>query len=594
MAENKQPNPSVWLTVKRVLGIAGGQRFWLFAALGVTLIQVALSVSFSHFMRRMFEAVSAGSHPAFWTNIWIILAITVLAGPMSYLKTLWVGLFSERTLTRIRRLIAEHSVALPVGYLEERNSGDFISVLNADLGKVKTLTASNMLDFIWNVVSFVAALTYIISVSWQLTLVSTLSTPLIFILVSALTKPVQKGSEEMQNEIGKVNSVAQDSLAGLMVVKAFNLVEILNNQFNHANRQALARGLRIARLRALIDAVGFALSMLPFIIAMGYGGYLVVTGVMTFGALFAFINLLNYVVNPLGNLPNLLGSMSEASGAAQRVFQLIDYIPERTNGKAIKPAEAQTQAIHLNHLSFGYEKDSPILKDVNISIEKGKRVAIVGPSGGGKSTLLKLLLGYYPLPDSYIYLFGADLNTWQLKAARQQMAYVAQDTYLFPISIAENIRLGRLGASQADVELAAHQANIHDFIVSLPEGYKTLAGERGARLSGGQRQRISLARAILKNAPILLLDEATSALDTESEALVQEALERFMVGRTTVVIAHRLSTIKNADRVLVLDDGKIVEEGTHAELIARGGLYQDLYQRQFALDQVDVSSVSRS
>src|SRR5450756_659521 len=185
MAENKQPNPSVWLTVKRVLGIAGGQRFWLFAALGVTLIQVALSVSFSHFMRRMFEAVSAGSHPAFWTNIWIILAITVLAGPMSYLKTLWVGLFSERTLTRIRRLIAEHSVALPVGYLEERNSGDFISVLNADLGKVKTLTASNMLDFIWNVVSFVAALTYIISVSWQLTLVSTLSTPLIFILVSA-------------------------------------------------------------------------------------------------------------------------------------------------------------------------------------------------------------------------------------------------------------------------------------------------------------------------------------------------------------------------------------------------------------------------
>ena len=187
-----------------------------------------------------------------------------------------------------------------------------------------------------------------------------------------------------------------------------------------------------------------------------------------------------------------------------------------------------------------------------------------------------------------------DLNTWQLKAARQQMAYVAQDTYLFPISIAENIRLGRLGASQAEVEQAACQANIHDFIVSLPEGYDTLAGERGARLSGGQRQRISLARAILKNAPVLLLDEATSALDTESEALVQEALERFMVDRTTVVIAHRLSTIKNADRVLVLDDGKIVEEGTHAELIARGGLYQDLYQRQFVLDQVEALPVSRS
>jgi ABC-type multidrug transport system fused ATPase/permease subunit len=315
---------------------------------------------------------------------------------------------------------------------------------------------------------------------------------------------------------------------------------------------------------------------------------------MTFGSLFAFINLLNYVVNPLGSLPNILASMSEASGAAQRVFKLIDYIPERLDGRAIKPSATQTRVIDLNHVSFSYEKDSPILKDVSFSIEKGKRVAIVGPSGGGKSTVLKLLLGYYPLPDSYIYLFGADLNTWQLKSARQQMAYVAQDTYLFPISIAENIRLGRLGASQVEVEQAARQANIHDFIVSLPGGYDTLAGERGARLSGGQRQRISLARAILKNAPVLLLDEATSALDTESEALVQEALERFMVDRTTVVIAHRLSTIKNADRVLVLDDGKIVEEGTHAELIAQGGLYQELYQRQFVLDQVEASPVSRS
>src|SRR5450759_2214820 len=594
MAENKQPNPSVWLTVKRVLGIAGRQKIWLFAALLAVLIQTVLTISSSHFMRRLFEAVSGGLVQSFWSYLWIVLAISLLSAPFSYIKTLWVGLFSERTLTRIRRLIADHVVALPVGYLEERHSGDFISVLSADLAKVKTLTASNLLDLTWNVLSFVGAFAYILSVSWQLTLVSCISTPLIFILVSALTNPVQKRSEEIQNEIGKVNSLAQDSLSGLMVVKAFNLVDILNNQFSQANRQALQRGLRIARLRALIDAVGFALSILPFIIAMGYGGYLVITGVMTFGSLFAFINLLNYVVNPLGSLPNILASMSEASGAAQRVFKLIDYIPERLDGRAIKPSATQTRVIDLNHVSFSYEKDSPILKDVSFSIEKGKRVAIVGPSGGGKSTVLKLLLGYYPLPDSYIYLFGADLNTWQLKAARQQMAYVAQDTYLFPISIAENIRLGRLGASQADVELAAHQANIHDFIFSLPEGYKTLAGERGARLSGGQRQRISLARAILKNAPILLLDEATSALDTESEALVQEALERFMVGRTTVMIAHRLSTIKNADRVLVLDDGKIVEEGTHAELIARGGLYQDLYQRQFVLDQVEASPVSRS
>jgi ABC-type multidrug transport system fused ATPase/permease subunit len=211
-------------------------------------------------------------------------------------------------------------------------------------------------------------------------------------------------------------------------------------------------------------------------------------------------------------------------------------------------------------------------------------VAVVGPSGGGKSTLVKLLLGYYPVTDGALRLFGHDLNQWQLAAARTQMAFVAQDTYLFPISLGENIRLGKPEASQEMVEQAARMANIHEFIAGLPDGYNTNAGEWGSRLSGGQRQRISLARAILKDAPILLLDEPTSALDTESEALVQQALERFSQGRTTLVIAHRLSTIKNADRVLVLDEGQIVEQGTHEALIAKGGLYLDLYQRQFSLE----------
>jgi subfamily B ATP-binding cassette protein MsbA/ATP-binding cassette subfamily B protein AbcA/BmrA len=237
-------------------------------------------------------------------------------------------------------------------------------------------------------------------------------------------------------------------------------------------------------------------------------------------------------------------------------------------------------------VSFAYDEDQ-VLTDVSLAVERGQTIAVVGPSGGGKSTLLKLLLGFYPIERNRLFLFEQDLNDWSLSAAREQMAFVAQDTYLFPVSIAENTACGKLGASQSEIEQAARMANIHDYIVSLPEGYRTLVRERGVRLPGGQRQRLSLARAILKNAPILLLDEPTSALDTESEALVQEALERFMAGRATIVIAHRLSTIQDADRVLVLEGGQIVEEGSHEELMSQQGRYRELYLRQF--DEAGVS-----
>jgi len=582
--ESNQKIP-IWPTIRRFLKLSGRNQAWLYIAISVVVLETAFNIASNFAMARFVDAVSAHQLSVFLLYLWVTLGLSATAIPLSFFRTRSIGLFSERTLAGLRYKIAAQATVLPMRYLEAQHTGDLLAVVDADLARLKNLASSFLLGLVSQSLLAVAALVALFIISWPLALVSTLLMPGMFLIMSRLNQPIARRAQEMQQAIGDTVSIAQDGLGGLMVTRAFNLAGVMDDRFRQANQKAMGKGLMLTRFQAAADGSGSVFGVLPFLITFGFGGYLAISGHLTFGNLTAFIVMLNFVANPLSSLPPIIAGIGEASGAAQRMVRILDQDAERTDGKRF-PFDEKAAVVRLEHVDFSYGEE-PVLQGVSLSVQQGQTVAVVGPSGGGKSTLLRLLLGFYPLEENRLFLFEQDLNDWSLPSAREHMAFVAQDTYLFPVSIAENIACGKPGATQKEIERAAQMANIHDYIVSLPEGYRTLAGERGVRLSGGQRQRISLARAILKDAPVLLLDEPTSALDTESEALVQEALERFMAGRTTIVIAHRLSTIRDADRVLVLEGGRIVEEGSHDELMARAGRYKELYLRQF--DETDLT-----
>jgi len=511
-----------------------------------------------------------------------VAAIALFGGSLlSLLRTFLFARAGEFAAADLRRDLFEHLHALPMSYYDRRKTGGVMSVLQNDVEALQGLYSSTLVDIATNTLMVLVASAILFSRNARLALIG-LPVPVLFAVVLALFGgPLRRSGRRVREDTAAVQEVLQETIAGAREVKVFG-------RGRSELRRFIERVYRLVRSRILQTVLGSVNGVVANFIAMGgmltvliLGTRLAVAGRMSPGDVIMFLSVLGMLFGPASSFVNLYSLIAIAVGAADRIFEFLDTEREKEPASPVQvPADASR--VRFENVSFAYDgTGQAVLRNVSLDVEPGEVIALIGPSGAGKTTLVSLLMRLYDVTSGAILLDGHDIRQMSLADLRRRIAFVPQDPFLFGTTVAENIRFGKEDASNAEVEQAARAANAHGFIMALPQGYQTQVGERGARLSVGQRQRIAIARAILRDPRILILDEATSAQDSESERLVQEAMARLLQGRTAFIIAHRLSTIQRADRIVVLDDGQVVECGPHSELIRQGGLYARLHALQF-------------
>jgi len=508
-----------------------------------------------------------------------IPAVIFLRGLFSYLNTYLLQWAAIRAVTDLRVKLFGHLLHQSTGFFNQTNAGELMSRITSDTAVLHNTISNSTATIVKDPATLVGLLILLLWKEPKLTAISLLVMPLCVIPVVIYGRKVRRSASHLQAQFAELSSVMMESFTGNRIVRAYNLEQLVVQQFRTASAKVVNLYMRITRaletpgpLMETFGSIGVALVFL----------YLAFQGAnrASYADFLAVIFAIFSMYRPIKQLARLQNTFVQAEAASARVFELLalkSSIPEPANPKPIQAAGAE---IHFDHVDFAYE-DKPVLRDVNLTIRPGQLVALVGASGSGKTTLANLVLRFFDPLQGAVRIGGTDIREVATRDLRHQIAVVTQETVLFNDTIRNNIAFGRPGASEADIMAAARHAHAHDFIMEKPEGYNTIVGEKGALLSGGQKQRLAIARAVVRNAPILMLDEATSALDTESERAVQEALDELMQGRTTLCIAHRLSTILHADVIVVMEQGRIVEMGRHAELVKRGGVYQKLYDLQF-------------
>ena len=509
-----------------------------------------------------------------WDLFFIIILQAVFAVTHNYV----FGFVGHRMTTDFRIEFFSHIQSLSLRFFQERRVGEILSRMNNDISVIQNALVSIPVALLRQSITLIGAMAIILYLNWKLTGLILLILPPLMIFARVFGKRLRLFSEKLQDQVAQAVVVLEEVASSIKIVKSFTRENYERERFKKEIENAFERAVDKLKISSFFGPFILGLTFMVSAVLIWYGGYQVMSGVTTPGELAAFFLYALIVAGPIGTFVRLYTQIQEASGAIRRVYEILDTAPAIDNPENPIFLENITGRIQFENVSFGYRKEFKILHNISFDVRPGQTVALVGPSGAGKSTVIKLLHRFFDASQGSIRLDGHDIRSLDRKSFLNQIALVPQETLLFGGTVKENILYGKLDATDQELEDAAKKANAHDFIVDLENGYETIVGEKGAKLSGGERQRIAIARAILKNPKILVLDEATSSLDNRSEALIQEAVEKLMEGRTTFIVAHRLSTIHKADQIIVLEKGRVVETGQHEELMNNKNLYYNLYK----------------
>ncbi len=539
------------------------------AAINLALLRLAGSlwdiITVQHDQSRMTDMIT------------VFLGLVILQGFCSMGHSYLTAWISQRIIADFRRHLFGHLHTLSVSFFARRRTGELLSRLMNDVTVIQSVVTETPIDSAKQLVTFVGGIAFLLMMNWRLCLLILVLLPLLVLVAKLFGRKLRSLSTSIQDHTAAMSTLIEEVISGIRIVKSFVQTQREETRFATQVEQTLALTMRKAGVMAVFIPVISFLTFSAAAAVLWYGGRQVIDGSVSPGDLFAFVLFAGILVGPFSSAARVFAKIREAQGATQRVFEILDTRSEVSDSPTATTLPSVSGHIRVDHIGFAYDPRQPVLMDVSFDAKPGELVAIVGPTGAGKTTVMNLLHRFYDPTEGHITVDGQDLRDVTMNSWYRQIALVPQETILFGGTILDNIRYGNEKASQEEVVAASRAAHAHDFIMSFPDQYQTIVGEKGINVSGGQRQRIAIARAVVKNPQILLLDEATSALDSESERLIQEALERLMKGRTTFVIAHRLTTIQRADRILVLNKGRLVETGTHTELMEHKGLYQYLY-----------------